>query len=139
MQKTEKYKRKLKITGLSSTEWNLNPTKQLSVWAQVSSLSSLTGELKLYKKDSSVYSQRRKIPFMLLYYVYGVFRNRQSRKFRNRSKNDAINIAITVIHLQKPLIKLVGKQISRGSKFSHTIMLNLTLEQISNSSLPIYY
>lgn len=75
----------------------------------------------------------------MLYCVYCVFRYKQSRKFRNRSENDAINIAITVIHLLKPLIKLVDKQISRGSKFSYTITLNLSLEQINNSSLLIYY
>lgn len=139
MQKREKYKRKLKIAGFSSTEQNLNSKKQLRFWAQVSSPSSVTGQFKWDIKDSLVYSQRRNIQFTLLYCVYCVFRYKQSRKFRNRSKNDAINIAITVNHLQKLVIKLVGKQISRGSKFSHTIMLNLSLDQINHSSLLIYY
>ena len=53
------------------------------------------------------------------------------------TKNYAINGIITVIHLLKLPIKLVGKQINKGTKFSHTIMLILTLEQIIHSSLYI--
>lgn len=55
------------------------------------------------------------------------------------TKNYAVNIVITVIHLLKLPVKLVGTQINRGTKFSYIIMLNLTLEQIIHCSLSMYY